>query len=121
MSDAYAVATTAIAAASSVTALVGTRYWPDRADEETPTLPFIIFQNITDLRYDHLAGPGTGKRCRVQFTCYGENRLAASNLADLLESHLAQSGRILFRQSGYDFEVQAYWSQIDWSVIFDSP
>ena len=114
-------AAAAIAGASAVIALVGSRYWPDRASVDSPALPYITFQVITELRDDFLAGPGQGKRCRIQFNCYGKTRAAADALADALEAALKLTGWIKFRQGTYDFEAQAYWAQIDWSVAIASP
>lgn len=121
MTTPHQAATTAIQAASAVTALVGTDYWPDfRKNENTPAL---IFRDITQVRHDHLSGPGKGKRARIQFTAYDDTRSGADALGDALEVALSSTsnGRVVFRQSGFDSDVEVYFTQLDWLVYIDNP
>lgn len=113
----------AIAGASSITALVGTRYWPDVAPDDA-ALPRITWQVISQIRNDWLAGPGVGQRVRIQVNCWSAKsagRAGADTLGDTVEAVLKLTGHILFRQSTYDPEAQIYWTQLDWSVAIASP
>jgi hypothetical protein len=110
----------AIFSGSAITALVSTRYWPDIAPEGA-TLPYITYQVISEIRNDHLKGPGVGKRSRAQINCHAATRKGADALADAVEKHFSTLGRILYRQGTYDVEAQVYWCQLDWSVVVASP
>lgn len=119
MTTAYQKATTVIAGAASVTALVGTRYWADL--RETDDLPAITYRLVTDTRNDHLDAPGKGKFVRIQFNCWAKSRAAAEALADALEVALSAEGRVLLRISSYDPDVEIYWTQLDWQTGLLSP
>lgn len=119
MSDWAVTAQAAIVAATDVTNLVGTNYWPEeRANDE---LPALTYRDIAENRYDHLDGPGKGKRVRIQFDCWGATRASADALADTLEIALSQTGRIVFRQSTKDLEAQTWRTIVDWSVFIANP
>jgi len=110
-----------LAAASAVTTLVGARYWPDIAPDNA-ALPRITYQVISEIRNDHLSGPGVGKRCRIQINCWAATRNGADALADAVEVAASNAqGRIVFRNSDYDIEAQIYRTQLDWSVPILNP
>lgn len=119
MATGYEAATDVVEGASAVTALIGTRYWPDIRKSEV--LPALVYRNVTDVRFDHLSAPGKGKQVRMQFNCYAATRTAAEALADALEVALSVTGRVVFRQSSYDTEVEIYWTQLDWLAFVSSP
>jgi len=119
MTTATQLTAATIAGASSITSIVGTRYWPDY--REIDTLPSLTFRDISEIRYDPLDGPGSKKRVRMQINCYAATRTAADALADAVENVLSLTGRIVFRQSTYDVETQIYWAQLDWMVPVATP
>lgn len=119
MADAYETATNLVAGAAAVTALIGTRYWPDVRENET--LPAVTFTSIAETRHDHLDSAGTGMQARISFSCYATTRTGAAVLANALEAAIKNSGRVVFRQSFYDGDVQVYITQMDLLTIIDSP
>jgi hypothetical protein len=106
---------------ATITALIGTRYWPDIAPDDA-ALPRVTFQVISEIRNDFLSGPGIGKRCRVQINCWDRTRTGADAVANAVEVAASNAqGRIVFRQSTYDSDAQIYWTQLDWSIPVLSP
>lgn len=112
-----------LAAASAVTALVGTRYWPDKADTDQPALPYITWQVISEVRNDHIDLPGRGKRARIQINCYAATRAGADALGNAVEAAAStyRPGRVVLRQSNYEFDSQIYSTLIDWSTSIPNP
>jgi len=111
--------TTLIGAASSITSLVGTRYWPNQ--RQSDTLPSLTWETISEIRNDHITAPGKGKNCRIQFDCWATTRAGADALGDALEVLLSQTGYVVYRRDSFDQEVEIYRAQLDWSVRIDNP
>ena len=65
---------------AGIAALVGTRVYPQLADENA-TLPFLVFQRISGPRVPDLAGPTGLAQPRFQVDAYSESYLTAKNVA----------------------------------------
>ena len=111
----------ALAAAAAVTAIVGTRIYPDEAPEDTE--PPLVIHQATSIEPEYaLDGALAFRRSIVSLTCWAATRAQANALADacaaaLVSATMRWSGR---DDSVFDVETGNYASVIAVEV-FESP
>lgn len=71
----------------SISALIGTAYYPGVIGQEAD-LPAVVFNRITTDRVQSLSGSSDLPMARVQFNCYASTFLAAIALTDAVRSAL---------------------------------
>ena len=112
---------TAFTAASTITALVGTRVYSDIAPGDAAA-PFIVFQTIATTGTTTHDGERNLEFPLIQFSCWAKTKAAAIALASAVNTLLdgntiAGSSGITFRFSGqnssYDTESRLFGEMID--------
>jgi len=80
MSDISEALYTTLSTTSGVTALVSTRIYPNLMPQ-TPTLPAVVYQMISNVRGERHRGQTGDARPRFQITCWAATYLAAAALS----------------------------------------
>jgi hypothetical protein len=108
---------THILASSGLSALIGTRLYPDRLPQNA-TLPAVVYQEVSSVPVDHVHGAaGRLVRSRYQFTVWAATRASAKTIDEAIRARIDGTGRstigttaihAILRQervSGWDFDA----------------
>ena len=82
-----------LSAAAGVTALVGTRIYPDLIPEEKAT-PYIGFERISTVPYTTIHGTILSSDVDMMIACWADTRLAAEALADAVIVAMQDAGHL---------------------------
>ena len=85
MADIPLDARTFLIANAGLTALIGTRIYPSVLPQ-TPTLPAVVYQTISDVREMLHDGPQGLPVARIQYDCWGVSYTSARNTANALRT-----------------------------------
>lgn len=72
---------------NDISAVVGDRIYLSRLPQE-PTLPAVVYSNISGIPYMTMNAKGSLDRSRFQVDCWGSNALEAKSLAQKVRSAL---------------------------------
>ena len=101
---------------AGVSALVGTRIYPNLAPESA-TYPYITYQLISGVRLSTVTGVNDAKRKRIQHSCHAETYEEAKALADAVFAALEGDGYQDLEHEFYDPTTQVHTVIIDWSFM----
>lgn len=103
----------ALVARAGLTALVGTRIYPDAIPEDA-TLPAVVYQRASTAPIVSIGGVVFADDVRFAITAWGQTRTSADAVADEIGQALATSGNpVVDRSSGYDPEVGLHGVTVD--------
>lgn len=80
-----------LSAAAGVTALVGTRIYPDLIPEEKAT-PYIGYERVSTEPAATLEGTILAEKIGITIACWADTRIAAEQLADAVRTAMIGSG-----------------------------
>lgn len=78
---------------AGVTALVGTRIYPDLVPENVAT-PYIGYERIGSSAYATIHGTKLSDDVQMMIACWADTKLAAEALADAVEAAMLAAGEI---------------------------
>jgi len=84
----------AITGHAGLTALVGTRLYPNEAPQD-PTLPFIVYYEFATPREQALTGAIAVSKPRIQYSIYDETYAGALAVADELRAALQATSYLM--------------------------
>lgn len=108
----------ALSGASGLTALVGTRIYPDVIPEDAD-LPAVVYQRAGTAPVITISGSVLADDVRFVIMAWGKTRTSADAVADQVGQALAASGNpVVDRSTGYDPDVGLHGVTIDADWFF---
>lgn len=112
-SDVYA----ALSGSSGLTALVGTRIYPDVLPESA-TYPAVVFARSKTERILSISNVDYGSDVSIQVSAWAENRTSCDAAAVAIDAALVAAGIYpVGRQSGYDDDAGLHASVIEVQIL----
>lgn len=101
---------------AGVTALVGTRIYPNPAPEgaEKPLISYFV---VAGSRFQTIPGVGDATRKRIQINCHANTYSSAKAVAAAVISALEGDGYLDLEFDIYDPDTQTHTVAVDWSFI----
>lgn len=112
-SDLYAI----LSGDAAITALVGTRIYPDAMPEET-TYPAIVFSRTSTEPVGTISGQRFGEFASMQVGCWAKTRGASDAVATAVTDALIVAGEMdTARQGGFDPETGLFATTVDVTLL----
>lgn len=105
-----------LAADSTVSAIVGTKIYPNPAPQGTAK-PMISYFVVSGTREHTLTGVGDMQRKLIQVNCHADTYSGAKTLANAVIGALEGDGYMTNYIDLYDPQVQTHTVAIDWSFL----
>jgi hypothetical protein len=106
-----------LSAAAGVTALAGSRIYPDELPEDYD-LPAVVFGRTATELVATIHGTLAARRARIQVNCWAKERLDAETLADAVQAALLAAGHLpAARESDLEPQTGACVSALDFNII----